>query len=510
MAKLENSADLEKSISENELLRLEDRYLTKKSFYDETDLKIHRNHFTIDQRVAIVKCKAVNYWDNKIFPEDISESQRKFISEYNFEKDSPVVKRRKAVALTRLFQGEIRRELESILRGESSNYPEFRKINITKEAYDKANYIAKRMLNASRNPDEIYLYALRNRSKEDEESENYSIKKRKEKMARLLNQNKEITPKRNKEPYCIPLEFYKPEEFSIREGSKEIKITDFYIPPQRVTPVSCSIDLERHEGHKEKIKTQGKHVVGWSHSHANFSTFHSSIDKENLKHAEGTERVISIDFYGKPFRILVETVPSLVFNAKNSEPDLRIASRYTFSGSEKLGLNSKTYYVGIDKPNPRLRLNIIKEENSILSDVKKIDEEIYERVDTQFKPEFIKRFNPEKVDTLQKDISKPAIDTLEKIELVKDNLQKNADLEQRIGDLLESKNSSSDNQIYQLTRKEYSDILQRLQKYESQNKENLNRINSLESMLNKKFGWLESLKSKLFGFKDIISRGNKE
>ncbi len=64
---------------------------------------------------------------------------------------------------------------------------------------------------------------------------------------------------------------------------KDLTIEDIYIPYQNVTYVSIHIDGDMIYHARQEIRAQKFNIIGWAHSHADFSVFSSGTDNENHK-----------------------------------------------------------------------------------------------------------------------------------------------------------------------------------------------------------------------------------
>ena len=70
----------------------------------------------------------------------------------------------------------------------------------------------------------------------------------------------------------------------------DVKITDVYVPHQRVDPSFCKTLLGSGLLADEKrIYEEGKKLSAWGHSHGNHNVFHSPIDAENFENVPGLE-----------------------------------------------------------------------------------------------------------------------------------------------------------------------------------------------------------------------------
>ena len=64
---------------------------------------------------------------------------------------------------------------------------------------------------------------------------------------------------------------------------KDLTVEDIYVPFQNVTYASINIDLEKMMHARQEIRAQKLNIIGWGHSHADFSVFSSGTDDENHK-----------------------------------------------------------------------------------------------------------------------------------------------------------------------------------------------------------------------------------
>jgi len=233
-----------------------------------------------------------------------------------------------------LFNNIYNAEVEKMIKGNGYSIVSFNAIKITQEAFEKANLIAKR--------------------------------------AAELTGGKEI---------CIFLIDY------LNKKEENEAIRDIYIlRNQHVSPVECgrpSVKGERES--LEDIKTQGKYLFAWGHSHGDLGNFHSTTDNVNLNNVTAYGKRISLT--PKPFSCSdtsfpFKYMPSLVFNARNDPPSCAVGISYPFFQSNSL--SNRGFHI-----NRQPVLQIIKEENNIEKSQEVIDQEILERVNTGIIPRVI-------------------------------------------------------------------------------------------------------------------------
>jgi len=227
--------------------------------------------------------------------------------------------------LARILLRAYNKSIEDIVL-KNNNTPELNEVRITREAYDKANLISRRVCDLLGN-NEIYMHLL-----------NFKDKK---------------------------------------EAGNNIIRDVYIIKDQIVDPVSC--DENSAKGVIETlqdIKEQKKTIIGWGHSHArNLGVFYSGKDIDNITNL--TYGANKLDITPKPFscsntKFRVRYFPCLVFDADNVKPATAIGILYP-----KLTLNGIERKF-IIKENPELK--IIDEENKIETRQSIIDAEILERV----------------------------------------------------------------------------------------------------------------------------------
>lgn len=199
-------------------------------------------------------------------------------------------------------------------------------VRITKEAKEKAHKIAKRMVRLT-GPNEIYMEGVNFRDREE----------------------------------------------------NDLAIRDIYISDgQTATPSNCgrmsSEDIMLTKG---KLADKDQYKVAWIHSHANMFPSHSSTDDRNLESLtlkDGREINFPIDARGYVSWTKLKIHPSLIFNAKGSNPYVEIGGEYWAPG--RIGNESRIKY--FSKKNAPLV--VINEQNGIDLSTRTIDREIMERV----------------------------------------------------------------------------------------------------------------------------------
>ena len=246
-------------------------------------------------------------------------------------RNSPAYKRR----LFQKFSYWWNKAIERMIKEEV--IPQFYEIKITREAYDKANLIAKRTVHVTGANNEISFY---------------------------------LTNKKNLED----------------KGNDAIR--DVYILwDQSVGTAECGYPSPEGEARtEEEIKSKGDVVIGWGHSHGSMSTFHSSIDKRNINNMIITMgRKLKLRpnpgscFITKPAFPFYFTW-SLVFNARGEEVSPAIGILYPVVDFTRGGRRLEDRYELKFYLNERPRVRIIDEKNGIEMDERVIDKEIEDRV----------------------------------------------------------------------------------------------------------------------------------
>ena len=354
-------------ITLDQLVKEENIMLGKLGDYTSKELEIHRGYYTIEERVARVTPKQMK-----------TDEQRKLLR----SRPGKELMGRNGRKILGMLQNYYSAEIEKVLNGESEQYPEFKEINITREAYNKGNAIAKKMVQVSdKHPQEIYLLALDERGDLEKLKRDYLSKFNNQKLKRMRGHKVEEKLENFVENLPTSL------------NERKIKVTDFYIPNQEVTPTLCKNKSNTQD--YQNVINLNKRKIGWAHSHNIMPVFHSGTDNDNLlKIADelGTKRKITID--GMYFEVYV--APSLVFNALDSRPDYRLVSRYKLFGSHSGEVIKPINKVVGIRENKKIKLNIIDEKNNVLVDNNQIERDIYERVKTShgFTKEFISRMTP--------------------------------------------------------------------------------------------------------------------
>ncbi|MGK0208978.1 MAG: hypothetical protein ACI83O_000240 [Patescibacteria group bacterium] len=221
--------------------------------------------------------------------------------------------------ITSLLHSSHKAGVEDYISKNVEAVPQLHSIKITQEAMDKANLIAKRMVNASKTPDEIYFHMLSGKDDTD---------------------------------------------FVIR---------DIYIPRQAVTPSLCSTDHQYYGMDDFEIEKSGYKNIAWGHSHGHHDVFFSGTDHTNINANNDLYPSFTLPFdsySGK--NINVHAMPCLVFNALNASPAKRIGVAYTSLFGD--------LFERYDNKTPNL--DIISESNGIDMTIDSIDKMIYNRVTT--------------------------------------------------------------------------------------------------------------------------------
>ena len=306
------------------LVEAEERVLIGIEGYSNSELDKHRIDYSIEERiVSITPFRLLDDYQRKLLGGIYARI---------FEHDRTTERyKKRLLAIMRKVYGH---EISNILKGNSIHHPEFRKIKITEEAYKKANKIAKRVVEVSNLPNEVYLYCTGDKA------------------------------------------------------HRGVKITDVIIPPQFVSPVQCRVDPAKSTRVHLDLDKQGKQLVGWAHSHGNMNVFFSPTDDQNLQHvpdSHGKKIEIELTSFapGKTEKFEVFVAPCLVFNAKDSYPSMKIVSEYT-------GFRDYNSKIVINE-NPELE--IVDKEQDTSIDMSIIDKQILERVIPTggFKKEFTSR-----------------------------------------------------------------------------------------------------------------------
>lgn len=279
------------------------------------DVKKHRQGLTLDERMAYSKN------DSERTLEEKATYQQLYSRAYKKWKKDPVAQAKDKARLEDIFRHNFRREMQEIFDGKSEDYKEINTIKITKEAFDKANQIAQRVVNVFKSPNEVYLHMLNGRDKEDN------------------------------------------------------VVREVYIPHQNVTPSLCKTDTPYEYKDRENISKQNYKIIGWAHSHGNFNPFHSGTDYDNLKHIQfthGIKKSINLKTFSStnPYKVNIWYIPSLVFNAHNAKPAKAISIEYCDFRSDEV-----KHHI-----NENPILEIIEEANNINTDQETIDSDIWERV----------------------------------------------------------------------------------------------------------------------------------
>ena len=258
-----------------------------------------------------------------IYRKELDEYARELVEEENRQSQDPKENPR----LTGLLYRAYNREIQRIVKDTEKRIGVFNEIKITKEAFEKANIISKRMCALSEENNEIYLQTL---------------------------------------------------NFKERSDAKNDVIRDIYVTRDQVTsPVHCGEPSAKGETDSlNDIDSQGKYVNGWAHSHGTLHTFHSGKDDWNLRNLafDGNELKIT----PKPFScsntvFTLTYFPSLVFNSLDSHPYCSLGITYPVLELES---GFRTEYIKKD----RVKLTLIEEINNIETDSRAIDEEILSRV----------------------------------------------------------------------------------------------------------------------------------
>jgi len=266
--------------------------------------------------------KVMNREKYEAYKRELEELSEKYLRREKIEQKAP---RKRTL---RILYNAHNKEIKKILLDKENDFASyFNQIRITKEAYYKANLIAKRTAHLT-GGNEVYMYLLND-------------KKRKE-----IGDN------------------------AIRDA--------YILKDQKITSVECGRPSIKGESESLKdIEKQDKYLFAWGHSHGNLGTFHSSLtDVRNLDNltAYGTKLKIT----PKPFScsdtsFIFRFIPSLVFNARNSRPSCAIGISYP---NLELGRDSiRGFYMN---QNPELK--IIEEDNDIELRKEIINKEIIQRV----------------------------------------------------------------------------------------------------------------------------------
>ncbi len=135
--------------------------------------------------------------------------------------------------------------------------------------------------------------------------------------------------------YNSPLEIFL---YAISENDSD-EIIDLQLPDrQKIERAYCEV-LEVECLEKKIIKEQ-KRIIGWIHSHAYFDTFHSSTDYETTREITsvyGIKKKLELNLGYDKFELDIKYSPSVVINAKDSEPDSVLGISYpVYDGKGKL------------------------------------------------------------------------------------------------------------------------------------------------------------------------------
>lgn len=289
----------------------------------------HLRDYTLLERLVMSKPAFSRTGEEEIIDEEIWRKQREW-----FEND-PFVQGKHRERINAIIKRALNYELRRVLSGEAEEYPEYRHVHgikITRQAYEKAEQISRTAVDAASIDNEIYLHGLASPSSD--------------------------------------------------------LISDFYIPHQSTTPVTCKVDTSKEDEDLAKISEAGKRVIAWAHSHANMRTFHSQQDIDNLEkitYLYGEEKEISLRILdpSRPTKVKVYRLPSIVFNAKGSSPSTAVSFEYRLFGDEspRIYLNENPHF------------EIIETEDEIDSSVESIERDIRQRVAPMggFKRDFLTR-----------------------------------------------------------------------------------------------------------------------
>ncbi len=157
-------------------------------------------------------------------------------------------------------------------------------------------------------------------------------------------------------------------------------IRDVYISDgQEDSPAECWQDLKSRASMTQRLQAENKYRVAWMHSHANMNPYHSSEDNRNLRDLTfsfGKEVEIRIDADNFISKTKVKIYPSLVFNAKRTEPYVEIGMRYYLPGKARDERRLPYRYSSLKNAH----LTVINERNGIDLSTESIDRQILERV----------------------------------------------------------------------------------------------------------------------------------
>ncbi len=260
------------------------------------------------------------------------------------QKDKPMPEKRYKRLVSILHKG-FNNEFERIAKNpEEYGLSPLYEIKITKEAMKKANLITKRQLKIN-GENEVHLSLVNKKEKRDNE------------------------------------------DFSIRD------VLISY--GQLVTPTTCGCVGDNGKTRtKDELEMQGKYIAGWAHSHSTMGVFHSSYDKNYLKEHISEDTPITKDMEPTEISLKINPfvpdekgkidfkfkfLPSLVFNARGSNPDKAIQLAYPcLEQGKSIKENNFKYYL-----NESPKLVKLNEKNNINLEVNKIDKQLQERVFTE-------------------------------------------------------------------------------------------------------------------------------
>lgn len=269
----------------------------------------------------------------KDLPVDKHEEKIQKIKDYiewrkNSEKERAAVKKIRRL-LVEHYNAEIEKRISAYVNGKGNIPDPLKRIRITREAYDKANLIARKVVEMAGAPVEIHAWALNPREKQEK---------------------------------------------------GDIAIRDLYIAhDQEVTPSHCKATSSgKIKSYWDIKKNTDQKVVGYMHSHGYFMPFLSLTDKENLDglvfdHGISFEINLLDDEEGEDEVIYrAKYAVSIIFNALGSKPFGALGITYKPLSEDGLA-SAKT----VSKTTP---IEVIDESNNISLDPEEIAEQISQRV----------------------------------------------------------------------------------------------------------------------------------
>jgi hypothetical protein len=164
-----------------------------------------------------------------------------------------------------------------------------------------------------------------------------------------------------------------------KEGSLDYIIRDIYIShDQEVTAQSCAINATQEGTDKTSKDFRGKEIeiIGWAHSHSTMPTFHSDIDKRNILYCSKNKIRFNINPLAGADELIkkIGFYPSIVFNANGDTPNCALSMSFPEYNPETDSFEQK------NEIKYNVSLEIVEESNGISSTEEEISSQIRERV----------------------------------------------------------------------------------------------------------------------------------